>query len=131
MNLVVLKGNLTKDIELKYTPNGTALAKTSIAISDGYGDNKKTYFFNLTFFGKTAEMVNQYLHKGSSILVRGKLVQETWTDNMGNKKQNVSVIVENVEFCEKKASQTNQPQQTYNQTPPQQNNNIDEESIPF
>ena len=142
MNLVVLKGNLTKDVELRYSPSGTAVGKSSIAISDGYKDKQNTYFFNLTFFGKTAEMANQYLYKGSQVLVKGKLVQESWTDNMGNKKQNVSITVENMEFCgTKNQNQTqNNPQPAQYQQPqrntpqPQQNIptvDIDEDEIPF
>ena len=81
MNILILKGNLSKDIELRYTPSGVAVGKSSIAITDGYGDKQKTFFFELTFFGKTAEMVKQHFHKGSQILVNGKLVQETWMDS--------------------------------------------------
>jgi single-strand DNA-binding protein len=147
MNVVVLKGNLTKDIELKYTPGGIAVGKTSIAIADGYGDKQKTFFFNLTFFGKTAEMVNQHFHKGSQILIKGKLQQDTWVDNNGYKKQAVGVIVENVEFCGSKNNQTSNGEankaQNYGndtaKTPNQSSNgeanlpsvDIDEDEIPF
>jgi len=88
MNIIILKGNLTKDIELRYTPSGLAVGKSSIAITDGFGDKQKTFFFDLTFFGKTAEMVNQHFRKGSQILIHGKLAQETWTDNQTGQKRN-------------------------------------------
>ena len=142
MNIVVLKGNLTKNIELRYTPQGTAVGKSSIAITDGYGDSQKTYFFDLTFWGKTAEMVNQHFQKGSQILINGRLQQETWTNQQEQKKQKISVIVEKVEFCGNKSNnnQTNnyQNQGNYRQNTPQQSNNyqankydLDEEDIPF
>ena len=145
MNIVVLKGNLTKDIELRYTPQGTAVGKSSIAITDGYGENQKSFFFDLTFWGKTAEMVNQHFKKGSQILINGRLQQDTWTDQQGQKRQKVSVVVEKVEFCGSKSNnQTNnyQNQGNYQQLQPQQSNNyqanqnipsvdIDEEDIPF
>ena len=146
MNIVILKGNLTKEIELKYTPSGTAVAKSSIAITDGFGDKQKTNFFELTFWGKTAEMVNQYFRKGSQILINGRLQQETWTDQQGQKKSKISVIVEKVEFCGSKSSNGEannyQNQGNYQQPQPQQSNNyqtnapapeidIDEENIPF
>jgi len=111
MNIVILKGNLTRNIELSYTPTGTAVGKSSIAINDGYGDKQRTFFFDLIFFGRGAEMVNQHFHKGSQILIHGKLVQDTWVDNNGNKKQKVNVVVERVEFCGTKKDNVPAPQQ--------------------
>jgi len=140
MNLVVLKGNLTKDIELKYTPNGTAIGKSSIAITDGFGDNQKTFFFDLTFWGKTAEMVNQYFNKGSQILINGRLAQDTWTAQDGTSRSKVHVIVERVEFCGKKNKGDVGSTNTTSTTSPAQTNqvdsqvpavDIDEEEVPF
>ena len=71
MNLVVLQGNISKDSELRYTPNGKAVVRFSVAVNEGYGDKKKTQFFNITSFG--AEKLCEYLIKGTKVLIKGKL----------------------------------------------------------
>ncbi len=81
MNISILQGNLTRDPELKYTQDGLAIANCSIAVNKRQTNKEdKTTFVDLTFFGKQAETVNQYLSKGSKILVNGELNQDTWND---------------------------------------------------
>lgn len=77
MNSVNLIGRMTKDIEIFET--GTSkIGKFSIAVNDGYGDNQKSYFFEVITWNKTAENMEQYTGKGSKIAVSGKLQQDTW-----------------------------------------------------
>ena len=78
-NKVVMIGNLTRDIELRYLPSGSAVAKSAIATSYKYksasGEQKdEVCFLDFTIFGKTAEVANQYLKKGSKVLLTGRLV---------------------------------------------------------
>ena len=102
-NAVILLGNLTKDIELRYLQNGTAIGKSSIAVTRKYTNangqkTEETCFIDITFFGKTAEIANQYLRKGSKILVEGRLVFEQWQDKNGQNRSKHSIAVETMEM---------------------------------
>jgi len=148
-NKVILVGNLTRDVELKYTPNGTAIAKFGIATNRTYkdtmtGENKQeTMFIDITVFGRSAEVANQYLKKGRKVLIEGRLVLDQWVDSTGQKRSKHSIVAEKVQFMDTKSesensfayqTQNSQPQQQMKQ--PQQNNqvpsiDIDDEDIPF
>lgn len=102
-NKVVLLGNLTRDIELRYTQNGTAIAKTAIATNRKYktqtGEQKEEVcFIDITLFGRAAEVANQYLSKGRQVLVEGRLVFEQWVDASGQKRSKHSVAVDNLQM---------------------------------
>ncbi len=109
MNKCFFVGRTTRDIELRYTQaNNTALAKFSIATDSGYGDNKKTNFFNMTAWGKTAETLEKYAPKGTKLILECQAVQNQYTDKNGNKVNTVDFTVLNFEFAESKnASQQN------------------------
>ena len=107
LNKVIMIGNLTRDIGLHYTPTGTAIAKTGLAVNRRFkgqnGEQKdETIFIDLTIFGRTAEMANQHLSKGKKILVEGRLVLDQWTDQNGQNRSKHSVAVESIEFLDKK-----------------------------
>ena len=104
-NKVILVGNLTRDIELRYSQNGSAIAKTGIATSRKFtvnGEKKEeTCFIDITFFGRSGEVANQYLRKGSKILVEGRLQFEQWVDQQsGQKRSKHSVIVETMQMLD-------------------------------
>ena len=101
MNKVILTGRLTKEIELKSSTSGMSFTQNGIAV-DRRGKEKETDFFNLTAFGKTAEFMDKWLHKGSKVVVVGHLQTDSYTDKSGNKKTSVSVIVDEIEFGESK-----------------------------
>ncbi len=82
MNKVILCGNLTKDPDIRYTQNGKATARMSIAINS-YGENKTAEYFNLVAWEKTAELCGKYLHKGSKVLVEGRLKNNNYKDKNG------------------------------------------------
>ena len=108
-NKVILVGNLTRDIELRYTPSGTAVGNTGIATSrkfkGGDGQQKEEVcFVDLTFFGRTAEIANQYLRKGSKVLVEGRLKFDSWEDQNGGKRSKHSITVENMTMLDSKGS---------------------------
>lgn len=106
MNKVIMVGNLTKDPEVRYTTgeNKIAVASFSIAVSrrikrEGAPD---VDFFNCTAFGKTGEFVEKYFRKGMKAGIVGRIENEAWTDKEGQKRTGTKIMVEEVEFCEKK-----------------------------
>ena len=111
-NKVILAGNLARDIEIRYLQSGTAVASTAIAVnrkfkaSDGTTKDE-TMFIDITFWGRTAEIANQYLKKGSQVLVEGRLTLEQW-DTDGSKRSKHTVAVETLQMLGgKEASQGN------------------------
>jgi len=132
-NKVILIGNLTRDIELRYTPSGTAVAKFGLATNRVYSDpvtkekKQEVMFIDITVFGRAAETANQYLKKGSQVLVEGRLSFNQWTDQTGQKRSKHEIIAEQVKFLggrensgmdngyQQTQSNYNQPQQNYNQ----------------
>lgn len=107
-NKVVLLGNLTRDIELRYAASNTAIAKTAIATSRKFSSNgekkEETCFVDITFFGRSAEVANQYLRKGSKVLIEGRLVFEQWTSPDGQKHSKHSVVVESMQMVDSKST---------------------------
>lgn len=82
MNVWTFSGNLGKDSEVKQLPSGASVCEFSVAVSTGYGDNKKTTWANCSLFGKRAEGgLPGYLVKGQSVIVSGEAVLETWESN--------------------------------------------------
>ena len=126
-NKIILVGNLTRDIELKYTQAGSAIANTAIATSRKFTNNgekkEEVCFVDITFFGRSAEVANQYLHKGSKILVEGRLKLDQWTDQNGQKRSKHSVIVESMQMLDSRSDnqQQSQPQAYQAPTPTYQN----------
>ncbi|MEA1953405.1 MAG: single-stranded DNA-binding protein [Campylobacterota bacterium] len=102
-NKIILAGNLTRDVEVRYTQSGSAIGNTAIATSRKFksqtGEQKEEVLFvDLTFFGRTAEIANQYLRKGSKVLVDGRLKLDQWTAQDGTKRSKHSVTVENLQM---------------------------------
>ena len=105
-NKVILVGNLTRDIELRYSQTGMGIAKAAIATSRRFSTNgekkEEVCFVDITFFGRSAEVANQYLRKGSKILVEGRLTLEQWVDQNGQKRSKHSVTVETMQMLDSK-----------------------------
>ena len=144
-NKVILVGNLTRDIEVRYTSSGMAIGKTGIATNRRFkaqsGEQKdEVMFIDLTFFGRTAEVANQYLRKGSKVLVEGRLILEQWVAQDGTKRSRHSVTVETMQMLDSKSDSqeygggyaeptyTQPPQNSYAQ--PQQNMNAQAKQNP-
>lgn len=101
-NRVILVGNLTRDIELKYTPGGTAVMDNCVAVNDRRKSASgewidETTFVDVTFWGRTAEVASEYLAKGSPILVEGRLKLDTW-EKEGKKNSKLRVICERMQM---------------------------------
>lgn len=116
-NKVILAGNLARDIEIRYLQSGTAVASTAIATNRKFkatdGTMKdETMFIDITFWGRTAEIANQYLRKGSQVLVEGRLTLEQWTAQDGSKRSKHQVAVESLQMLGGKDSANNTPSQS-------------------
>lgn len=124
-NKIVLVGHLTRDIELRYTQSGAAIGSCGIAVTRKYTLNgekrEETCFIDITFFGKQAEVSNQYLQKGSRLLVEGRLKFDQWQDSNGQNRSKHSVAVEVMEMLgEPKQSNQGYQQGGYPNQRPQQ-----------
>ena len=102
MNKVILLGRLVRDIDLRYTQGGAAIGSSGIAVTRKFSVNgekrEETCFIDITFFGKQAETANQYLNKGSKLLVEGRLKFDQWQDSNGQNRSKHSVAVEVMEM---------------------------------
>ena len=101
MNKIVLSGNLTKSIEIRYTTNGLAIANFTIAVKRETQEDE-TDFINCVAYGKTAELVGKYLDKGSKVLVEGRIQTGSYVNKEGKKVYITDVVVDKVEFLSKK-----------------------------
>ncbi len=102
-NRIVLMGNLTRDPQLSFTPANTALCKFGLATNRKWKDRdgnmkEDVCFVDCTVFGRSAETFNQYMSKGRSVLVEGRLQLDQWTSPEGEKRSKHEVIVENFTF---------------------------------
>jgi len=102
-NKVLLMGNLTKDPELRYTPGGMAVANLRLAVNRKYRSKdqelkEEVCFITAVVWNKQAETCNQYLHKGSSVFIEGRLQSRSWEDNTGAKRSVIEVRAERVQF---------------------------------
>lgn len=120
-------GNLTRDIELRYLPSGAAIAKSAIATSYKYktstGEQKdEVCFLDFNIFGRSAEVANQYLKKGSKVLLEGRLVLEQWTAQDGTSRSKHSLRVDIMKMLDSKGSDQNNAgsDNGYSQPAPQQ-----------
>ena len=99
-NKLICMGRFTRDLEVKTTTMGTVIANGSIAMSEKIKGEEKTVFLDVTFFGKTAEIVAQYFHKGDPILIDGKLTQDNWEKD-GKKYSKLKMIGNGFSFIPK------------------------------
>lgn len=105
-NKIILIGNLTKDPELRYTPQGTAVTSFRIAVNSRYKQSdemkSETLFIDVVVFGKQAESCSQYLSKGRPVLVEGRLQERRW-ESEGQQRNKVEVVASTVRFLSKKS----------------------------
>lgn len=100
INKVILVGNIGNEPEMRYMPNGNAVATVSLATSDAWKDKntgeqqERTEWHRVVFFGKLAEIVGQYVHKGSKLYVEGRLQTRKWTDQQGVDRYSTEIVVD-------------------------------------
>ncbi|MEO1857727.1 MAG: single-stranded DNA-binding protein [Rubritalea sp.] len=121
-NKVMIMGNITRDIELRYTPKGTAVTDLGVACNRRIKQAEEwvdeTTFVDVTVWGSSAEFVSKYFSKGKSIFIEGRLQMDTWTDQQsGKQRYKLKVIGENVQFAGSNNGGAGQQQQ---QARPQQ-----------
>lgn len=127
-------GNLGRDPEMRFMPNGNAVCNFSIAISEKYKDKvsgewkEVTEWVNIAMFGRLAEIAGEYLHKGSKVYIEGKLKTEKYTDKTGVEKFSTKVVAEKMELLSSR-NEGAAPQVKQTRTPEPEP--FDEESIPF
>jgi len=101
-NRVILVGNLTRDPELRYIPSGTAVSEIGLAVNDRIKKDgqwvDETTFVDVTLWARTAEIANEYLSKGSSILIEGRLKLDSWETNDGQKRSKLHVIADRMQM---------------------------------
>lgn len=101
-NRVILVGNLTRDPELRYIPSGTAVSDIGLAVNDRVKKGSEwvdeTTFVDVTLWARTAEVANEYLSKGSSVLIEGRLKLESWENNEGQKRSKLKVIADRMQM---------------------------------
>jgi len=105
INKVILMGRLTRDPELRHTGTGTPVCSFSIAIDNGYGENRQTDFINCVAWNKTAEFVSNYFQQGKMIIVIGRISTRSWEGQDGKKNYVTEVVASEVSFGESKRAQ--------------------------
>jgi len=133
-NRVFLIGRCTRDPELRHTPKGTAVAEVTLAIKRTWMEEgqkrEEDTFVNVTFWGRLAQVVAEYLSKGRAALVEGRLHLETWDDKQtGQKRSRLRVVGESLQFL----GQRPDPSGATRQQPEQRDTNLDikPDDIPF
>lgn len=110
LNRCEIIGNLGKEPEMFFSPDGKPYTKFSVAVNMDYKGRKHTEWFNVIAWGKQAELCNQYLNKGSKVYVAGRLMTSSWDGQDGNKKYKTELNASEVIFLDSK------PKAEYNDT---------------
>jgi single-strand DNA-binding protein len=138
MNKVIVRGNLTRDPEMRYTPSGVAVTNFSLAVNEGYGENKKTTFLDVVVWGSkdkpgAAAAVADNLTKGSSVLVSGRLQSRNWEAQDGTKRKAIEIVADSfggVEFLDSKEKRQGNSSPSHDENPFEAND-VDPDEIPF
>ncbi|HHJ1158373.1 TPA: single-stranded DNA-binding protein [Proteus mirabilis] len=141
INTITASGNLGKDCEQRWTPNGKAVASFSLPVKQGYGEHEKISWVICKMFGSKAEKLPPHLTKGIKVTVTGEFVMEEWTSQSGEKKSAPVIIVNQLDFVSNGGNQagSQKPQQNQGWGQPQQPQepqneppmNFDDQEIPF
>ena len=109
MNSVQLIGRLTRDPEVRYTDGGVSIARFSLAVERRFKQENgaDADFINIVSFGKTAEFIEKYFHKGMKVALNGRIQTGSYMDKDGKKVYTTDIVAENVEFCESKGTSAN------------------------
>ncbi len=133
INQVTLIGRLTKDPEIRYGQSGVAYSTLGLAVNRRAfkeGAEDEVYFFNIKVFGKTAEIVGQYLAKGKRVGVQGYLSQNRWEDQSGQKRSTVEIVADRIQFLDPASGGSNYQSQGRSETPDRPVTD-QEQSVPF
>ena len=133
-NRVILMGNITRDIELRYTQGGTAVTELGLAVNDRRKNPEgewvdETTFVDVTLWGRTAEIAGQYLGKGSPVLIEGRLKLDMWEKD-GQKRNKLKVVGEKLQMLGSKKDSANEYSEPSKQDKPEVQYDEDDD-IPF
>jgi single-strand DNA-binding protein len=123
---IIIVGNVGRDPEMRFIPSGQAVTTFSVAVTDGFGDRKKTIWFKVAAWDKLAETCNNFLKKGSKVLVEGRINADesgnprTWEDKEGNPHATYEITAQTVRFLSNRDEVTGHASDL-----------IDEDEIPF
>jgi len=145
INKVILVGNLGKEPEVRFTPEGNAIANIVVATSESWRDKQsgdmqeRTEWHRVVFFGRLAEIVGEYLHKGSKVYLEGALRTRKWTDKDNNERYTTEVVASEMQMLDRKGEQemaASQMSSAPSQPKPSQANPapadvMDDDDIPF
>jgi single-strand DNA-binding protein len=129
-NVITIVGNLGRDPELRYTPQGKAVADFTVATNEKRNGEEIVTWFKCTLWGNTAEAAAKYLTKGSQAYITGRLSVEEWTDKDGNNRHTLSVNASDVQFLGTREQASEQPRQAAAVATASGGYN-DDDSIPF
>ena len=123
-NRIILVGNITRDPEIRYTPNGTAVTHFGLAVNRTWrsqdGDNREEVcFIDITAWGRTGEIISEYKSKGDPILIEGRLRMESWQGQDGQKRTKHVVVVDNFQFLNRSTRGEGPPSQPTQDRPAQ------------
>lgn len=137
-NKVILVGNLTRDPQVRYTPGGSAVAEIGLAVNRSWFDKnsnsrkEETTFVDVTLWGRTAEVASEYLTKGRSVLIEGRLQLDQWDDKeSGQKRSKLKVVGENMTMLGGKSEggdSRSEAEKFYDRPPA---NSTPDEEVPF
>lgn len=146
INKVILVGNLGKEPEVRFTPEGSAIANVVLATSDSWRDKQtgemqdRTEWHKVVFFNRLAEIAGEYLHKGSKVYIEGSIKTRKWTDKDNNERYTTEVVANEMQMLDKKgeaeynnataAQPSRAPSAPAKQATPAAENNFDDD-IPF
>ncbi|MDG1137320.1 MAG: single-stranded DNA-binding protein [Phycisphaerales bacterium] len=113
-NKVLIMGNLTRDPELKQTPSNQSVAQIGLALNRKFKDREGNMREEVTYvdceaWGRTAEVMSQYLSKGKPVFIEGRLKLDQWQDKDGNNRSKMKVVIESFQFIDSKGGQSSQP----------------------
>jgi single-strand DNA-binding protein len=117
VNKVILVGNLGRDPEVKYSASGAAIANVTVATSESWNDKQtgekqeRTEWHRVVFFRRLAEIVGEYLHKGSQVYIEGKLQTRKWQDQNGQDRYTTEIVASDMQMLGSRGDSADYPQQ--------------------
>lgn len=131
MNTVSIMGRVANEFELRKTQAGKSVVNMTVAVDNGWGDSKRTDFFDVVAWNGTAEFISKYFKKGQMIAITGSLQTRQWEDKSGNKRKNTEIIAGQVYFCGVKQESKNHDNRSSDDSSPQEDNGPNYENIEF
>jgi single-strand DNA-binding protein len=118
VNKAILVGNLGKDPDLKYTQTGKAMVNFSLATTERWGGEDRTEWHNIVMFDRLAEIANDYLRKGRTVYIEGRIQTRSWEDNNGYKRHITEIVASNMQMLSSPRSEQDRGRdEAYPRTP--------------